>query len=61
MIFEVDFGVLTTFLNKNFVRNGVYRVLNVYEKTGDDVGKMGDGVYMVVVASGIVLMPYVQD
>lgn len=61
MIFEVDFGVLTTFLTKNFVRNGVYRVLNVYEKTGDDVGKMGDGVYMVVVASGIVLMPYVQD
>ena len=61
MIFDLNFGVLTTILTKKFVPNGVYRVLNVDDPIGDAVRKMGNGVYMVVVASGIVLMPYVQD
>ena len=61
MIFEVDFGILTTFLTTNFVPNGVYRVLNVDDPTGDAVRKMGDGVYMVVVSLRVALMPYVCD
>ena len=61
MIFEVDFGILTTFLTTNFVPNGVYRVLNVDDPTGDAVRKMGNGVYMVVVSLRVALMPYVCD
>ena len=60
-IFEVDFGVLTTFLTKNFVPKGVYRVLNAYDEIGEDVGKIRNGVYMEMVSSGIALMPYVCD
>ena len=61
MIFDLNFGVLTTFLTTNFVPNGVYRVLNVDDPTGDAVRKMGNGVYMVVVSLRVALMPYVCD
>ena len=57
VIFDLNFGFLTT----NFVRNGVYRVLNVYELIGDVVRKMGDGAYMVVVSLRVALMPYICD
>ena len=55
VIFDLNFGVLTTFLTKNFVPNGVYTVWNVYEPTGDAVRKMGNGAYMVMVAFGMSL------
>ena len=61
IIFDLNFWGLTTILTTNFVKKGVYRVLNVYELTGDDVRKMGNGAYMVMVAFGIAMMPYVQD
>ena len=43
------------------VRNGSYRVLDVCVDIGKDVGNVGNGVYTVVVARGVALMPYVQD
>ena len=61
MIFDLNFGVLTTILTKKFVPNGVYRVSNVDDPLGDDVRKMRNGVYMVVVALRVALMPYVCD
>ena len=61
MIFEVDFGILTTFLTTNFVPNGVYRVLNVDDPTGDAVRKMGNGAYVVMLSLRVAFMPYVQD
>lgn len=60
-IFNLDFGVLTTILTTNFVPNGAYRVLNVYEPTGNDVRKMGNGACMVLGSSRVALMPYVCD
>ena len=61
MFFDLNFRLLTTFLTKNFVRKGVYRVLNVDEPTGDAVRKMGNGAYVVLGASRVAMMPYVCD
>ena len=61
MIFDLNFGVLTTILTKKFVPNGVYRVLNVDDPTGDAVRKMGNGAYVVMLSLRVALMPYVCD
>ena len=50
MIFRVNLGHLTTILTKNFVQKGVYMVLNVHGKSGDDVVNIRNGVYREMVA-----------
>lgn len=55
------FRGLTHDLTQLCVRNGSYRVLDVCVDIGKDVGIVGNGVYTVVVARGVALMPYVQD
>ena len=61
VIFDLDFWVLTTILTKKFVPNGVYMVSNVDDPLGDDVRKMGNGAYVVMVSLRVALMPYVCD
>ena len=61
VFFDLDFGLLTTFLTTNFVPKGVYRVLNVDEPIGDAVRKMGNGAYVVLSSLRLAMMPYVCD
>lgn len=55
------FRGLTHDLTQLCVRNGAYRVRDVCVDIGKDVGNVGNGVYTVVVARGVSLMPYTCD
>ena len=48
VIFDLDFGHLTTVLTINFVQKGAYRVFEVCLQNAESIGKMGNGACMMV-------------